>query len=194
VHIKMAVFTVQAFRKYWTQKLAALKSECHAIAEKYSEAASVVQQVYTVLSDTENSAGCTPAKVRESSEWNSIPNSAEGNRVNFCKALDGRPVYSALYGMYTVTPNELKAVLKVSAQEVRSVAVNKTSVEPTAQDDDFQEVKRRKRNIFNNSSQTAKNSTEPVPTSVSVKMPPKAVLNCNFFTPFRTTAHGHREY
>jgi hypothetical protein len=25
-------------------------------------------------------------------------------------------------------------------------------------------------------------------------MPPKAVLNCNFFTPFRTTAHGHREY
>jgi hypothetical protein len=37
------------------------------------------------------------------------------------------------------------AVLKVSAQEDQSGAVNKTSVESLTQDDDFQEVKRRKR-------------------------------------------------
>jgi hypothetical protein len=41
--------------------------------------------------------------------------------------------------MNAETLKELKAVLKVSAQEGRSGAVNKTSVESTAQDDDFQE-------------------------------------------------------
>jgi hypothetical protein len=87
--------------------------------------------------------------------------------------------------MYTVTLNELKAVLKVSSQTGQSGAVNKTSAELTAQDDDFQEVKRPKRHISNNTSQTAKKSTKPVPTSV--KVPPKAVLSRNFFAPFRTT-------
>jgi hypothetical protein len=57
--------------------------------------------------------------------------------------------------MYTVL-NELKAILKVSAQAGQSVTVNKTSVESTAEYDDFREVKRRKRHIFNNTSQAAK--------------------------------------
>jgi hypothetical protein len=45
--------------------------------------------------------------------------------------------------MYTVTLNELKAVLEVSAQAGESGAMNKTSVESTAQCDGFQEIKRR---------------------------------------------------
>jgi hypothetical protein len=49
--------------KYWTQKLASQKSECHVIMNNYPEAASVVQQVYKVLSDTENLARCTTAEV-----------------------------------------------------------------------------------------------------------------------------------
>jgi hypothetical protein len=64
---------------------------------KYWEAASVVHQVYKVLSDVENLAGCTPAKVGDSSERTSIANSAEENRANFCKGLDGKPLFSALY-------------------------------------------------------------------------------------------------
>jgi hypothetical protein len=75
-------------------------------------------------------------------------NSAE-NRTNFCKGLDGKPLLSALYGMYAVTLNGLKAVLKVSPQAGQSDAANKTSVESKTQDDDFQEVKRRKRLISN---------------------------------------------
>jgi hypothetical protein len=63
--------------------------------------------------------------------------------------------------MYAVTPNELMAVLKVSAQGGQSGAANNTSVESTAQDDDFQDVKRRE----TYTSQTAKKSTKPVPTS-----------------------------
>jgi glutamyl-tRNA reductase len=71
----------------------------------------------------------------------SIVNSAEENRANFCKGLEGKPLFSALYGMYTVTLNELKAV---SAQAKHSVRANKTSSEPTIEDDEFQEVKRSK--------------------------------------------------
>jgi hypothetical protein len=103
-----------------------------------------------ILNDTEILARCILAKVGESSEWISITNSAEENRVNICEVLDGKPLYSTLYGMYAVTLNELKAVLKVSAETGQSDAVNKTSVELTAQDGKFQEVKRCKGHISNN--------------------------------------------
>jgi hypothetical protein len=75
-------------------------------------------------------------------------NSTEENRAYYCKALDGKPLFSILYSMYVVTLNELKAILKVSAQAEKSGAVNKTSVESMTQDD-FQEVKRRKRHMSN---------------------------------------------
>jgi hypothetical protein len=64
-----------------------------------------------------------------------------GEQSKICKALEGKPLFSALYGMYTVTLNELKAVIKVTAQAGRSSAMNRTSVESTAQDDTFREVK-----------------------------------------------------
>jgi secreted trypsin-like serine protease len=75
-----------------------------------------VQQVYKALSDIENLAGWAQAKVAESSEWTPIVNSAEENRANFCKVLDGKSLLSTLYGMYTATLNEPNTVLKVSAQ------------------------------------------------------------------------------
>jgi hypothetical protein len=59
-------------------------------------------------------------------------------------------------------------------------------VESTTQDDDFQEVKRRKRHISNDTSQTAKKPTKPVPTSAAVKLPRKSVLTRNFFASLRT--------
>jgi hypothetical protein len=52
--------------------------------------------------------------------------------------------------MYVVTLNELKGVLKVSAQAGQSGAVNITSVESTVQSNDFQEIKRHKRHTSNN--------------------------------------------
>jgi hypothetical protein len=119
VYTKKADGPVPGFRKYWTQKLASLKYEYHAILSKYPEAASVIQQVYKVLGDIENLAGCTPAEVGESSEWTSTVNTAEEKRTNICKALDGKPLCSTLYGMYTVTLTELKAVLKVCTDRTK---------------------------------------------------------------------------
>jgi hypothetical protein len=63
----MADVPVPGLRKYWRQKLVSLKSEPHAITGKYPEAVAVAQQVHKVLSDNELLAGCTPAKVGESS-------------------------------------------------------------------------------------------------------------------------------
>jgi hypothetical protein len=74
----------------------------------------VIQQVCKVLGGTEYLARCTLAKVEESSVWTSIVNRTEGNRANSCRGLDGKPLFSALYGMYTVTLNELKTILKAS--------------------------------------------------------------------------------
>jgi hypothetical protein len=109
----------------------------------------------------------TSYKVGESSEWTSVVNSAE-NRANFCKNLDGKPLFSALYDINMVTLNELKGVLEMSAQAGQSGIVNKTSVEALAQGDSFQEVKRCKKHISNDTLQTAKKSTKSVPTSAAV--------------------------
>jgi hypothetical protein len=46
---------------------------------------------------------------RKAVEWTSIVNSAEENRVTFFKALDGKPLFSALYNICAVKMNELKA-------------------------------------------------------------------------------------
>jgi hypothetical protein len=62
------------------------------------------------------------------------------NTANFCKALDGKLLFGMLYSMYMVILNELKAILKVSAQAGRSGAVNKTTVESSAQDNDFHDI------------------------------------------------------
>jgi hypothetical protein len=120
----------------------------------------------------------------ENSQWTTIVSSAE-NRADFCAVLDGKPLFSALYGMYTVTLDEQKAVWKVNAQAGRSGAVHETSLESTDQDD-FQEVRTRKRHISNDTSQTAKKSTKSVSISTAVEQTPKTVSTRNFFAPLRT--------
>jgi hypothetical protein len=75
----MVDIPVPVYRKYWTQTLELLNSQCHAIKKKYPEAGSVVQRVHKVLNEIETLAGCTPAKVGESSEWTTIVNSVEEN-------------------------------------------------------------------------------------------------------------------
>jgi hypothetical protein len=83
--------------------------------------------------------------------------------------------------------SELKAVLKVNVQAEQCGAVTKTSLESVAHDDDFQEVKRCKRHISNDTSQTAKKSIISAPKSTAGKLPTKAVITRNFFAPLRTS-------
>jgi hypothetical protein len=61
---------VLGFQKYWAQE-----SEWHAVTNKYTEAASVVQQVYKVLSDTDP---CQMYQLKWD-KWTTVVNSAKEN-------------------------------------------------------------------------------------------------------------------
>jgi hypothetical protein len=87
--------------------------------------------------------------------------------------------------LYAVTLTELKAVMKCTKRTKWCSEQNLS--ESKARDDDFQEVKRRKRHISNNTSKAAKNATKLVPTSAAEKLLQKAVLTRNFLAPLRTT-------
>jgi hypothetical protein len=65
-----------------------------------------------VLCEIDDTASFTPVTVGESPEWASIVDSAEENAATFCKALSGKPFFSALHGIYTVALGELKISLK----------------------------------------------------------------------------------
>jgi hypothetical protein len=54
------------------------------------------------------------------------------------------------------TTERADAVLKMNAQAGQNGIMNKTSLESTAQDEDLQAVKRRKKHISNDTSETAK--------------------------------------
>jgi hypothetical protein len=73
----------------------------------------------------------------------------------------------------------------VNLQAGQSGIVNNTSLESTVQDVDSHEIKRLKRHIFNDTSQTAKKPTKPLSASAAIKLPSKAVL-AHIFSPGRT--------
>jgi hypothetical protein len=118
--------------------------------------------LFKVLCDLEDLASYTPLSVGQSEDWANITSSAEENRGNFCKALQGKRLFSALYGTYTVTLNELKSFLKASSQPGNG----------------FKEVRNRKRHSSQEAINTPNKATLPTP---SVK-----VATGNFFAPLRT--------
>jgi hypothetical protein len=73
---------------------------------RFPDADAQLKQLFKVLCDIEDVAGYNPASVGESEQWSSIVSAAEDKRQNFCKALTGKTLFSALCGMYTVTLQE----------------------------------------------------------------------------------------
>jgi hypothetical protein len=73
------------------------------------------KQLLKLLGDIEDLAGHTRVSVRESAEWAAIVNAEEENGVSYCKGLHGKPHFSVLYGIYIVTSDELKDLLKASS-------------------------------------------------------------------------------
>jgi hypothetical protein len=120
--------------------------------------------LHKVLCDIEALAGCATASIRESEEWAAVVRSAEDNREGFCKTLRGKPLFSALYGTYTVTQNELKTVLKAQPGQ-------------TKQANGFQEVRSRKRHSTGEAASTPKKATV-APTAAKV-------TTSNYFAPLR---------
>jgi hypothetical protein len=105
---------VPGYQTFWTNKRSTLESEYQTLVQQYPEADTQLKQLLKVLGDIEEVVRHIPASVGESTEWAAIVNAAEENGASYCKGLYGKPLFSALYGTYTVTLHELKAVLKAS--------------------------------------------------------------------------------
>jgi hypothetical protein len=108
----MADVPVPGYQKFWTDKRTSLKAHYQLLVAKHPDAEVQLKQLFKILCDIEDVAGYTPVSVGESVEWTSIVNTAEDNRTSYCKALNGKTLYSALYGTYTVTLNKSKVMLK----------------------------------------------------------------------------------
>jgi hypothetical protein len=132
----VADIPVPGYQAFWTDKRKALKAEYKRLLSQSPDADAQLKQLFKVLYDIEDVVGYTPASVGDSDQWSSIVNAAEENRRNFCKALDGKTLYSALYGTYTDALQELKALLKASA------TTNPTPKPTSTQEDGFTEVRR----------------------------------------------------
>jgi hypothetical protein len=97
--------------------------------------------------------------------------------VSYCKALHGKPLFSALYGIYTVTLDELKDLLKAS----------NLAGQQTTQEGGFQEVRRWKRRATHETAGISKKSALKTETSpgLNITPPPKEVVTRNIFAPLR---------
>jgi hypothetical protein len=141
-----------------------------------------VKQLFKVLCDFEDVERYTPALVGDSEQWSSIVSAAEENRQSFCKALSGKTLFSALYGMYTVALQKLKALLKTS----NPADPTKTTNPALTQKDGFTEVWRRKRHSTNKAAPTIKKAAAAIAAAI-IATPLKDNTR-NFFAPLRTTS------
>jgi hypothetical protein len=97
----MADIPVPGYQSFWTNQRSTLKSEYHRSIGQFPDVDTQLKQLFKVLGDIEDVTGHTPASVGDSEQWSAITNSVE-NRRNFCKALSGKSLLSALYGTDTV--------------------------------------------------------------------------------------------
>jgi hypothetical protein len=140
----MAGTQITEYEQYWLHEVNSLHSEYKEIVAEYPDAAPVMEKVHKV-----SLAGCTPSKVGEGEEWKSIVESAEQDRRQVCDTLEGKLLFSALCGTYTVTLSNLKSVLQTRASPKQKAAVT-TEKPQKASDDGFLEERWRKRNSSTN--------------------------------------------
>jgi hypothetical protein len=162
------------YQAFWADKLVKLKSEYRQLLGQFPDAEAQLNLLLKEVCDIEDVAGYTPASVGETEQWSSIVNMAEENRQNFCKALNGKTLFSALYGTYTVALQELKALLKASSPAGKS----ETTKCAASQEDGFKEVRRCKRHRTNEDATTAKKAA-----CAAEVTHPKEVATRNFFAP-----------
>jgi hypothetical protein len=183
----MAKASTLGYQAFWANKRAALQAVYQAQKDQNPDGDAQYRQTLKVLCEIEDTASFTPGTVGESPEWASIVDSAEENAATFCKALSGKPLFSALHGTYTVALGQLKALFKKSIPGQRKETLN-TAGPSSAPDDGFQEVRRRKRQ---SSGETDRTSKKPVLATPTPKVPTR-----NIFAPLRTMnmkTESHRE-
>jgi hypothetical protein len=183
---KMADIPVTGYQAFRTDKRKTLKWEYQQLIGLSPDADAQLKQLYEVLCEIKDVAGYTLASVGESELWPSIVSAAEYNRQNFCKALIEKTMFSALYGTYTVTLQELKAVLKASTPAGQS----KTPKSAATEEYGSKNVRRTKRHSTN---ETAPTSKKAATTAASTALDtPHKVTTRNFLPHPQGNEYGHR--
>jgi hypothetical protein len=72
--------------------------EYQQLIGQFPDANAQLKQLFKVICDIEEMARYTPASVGDSEQWSPIVSTVEQNRQNFCKALTGKTLFSALNG------------------------------------------------------------------------------------------------
>jgi hypothetical protein len=147
---------------YWKTELDSLRTEFKDLVRQHLDAREAVGKVLDVFNDIIGLAGNAPKSIGENEAWTRVVRRAEANWVSLRMVLEGKTLFGALCGVYSLALIDLKAVLKRGAAEKRShtptagsdtPATNTTTtprsnsaVAPTAQDEgEFRSQKRRKR-------------------------------------------------
>jgi hypothetical protein len=138
----MANVPAPEFQKLWTNHIECLRRECQDAIQKYPDTAGVMERVHRVLVDIARLAGCTPISVGQRPKWDEIVKTAAETSRNLHQLLVGKPLYSALQGVYAQVLIDLKGVLQESAAKGDAAF---TSVSGT-EGNEFREQRRRKRN------------------------------------------------
>jgi hypothetical protein len=177
----MADIPTPRFQTLWSHQIDSLRVEYRETIDKHPDAGKVMETVHDVLKDIASLAGCTPTPVGESTSWKRVITKAAETRRNLHQVLEGKPLYSALHGVYS----EVLAVLKVVLQQSASKVQLQPNNEPAAQEE-FWEQRRRKINP----SEEAANKQKTMPTT-GIKdprpSPQQDVATRNYFAPLRTT-------
>jgi hypothetical protein len=138
----MANAPAPEFQKFWTNQIECLKHECQEAIQKYPDAASIMERIRRVLVNIAHLAGHTPISVGQSPKWNeTVKNAMEALR-NLHQLFVGKPLYSALQGVYAEGFTDLKGVLQESTAKCDAPC---TSISGT-EENEFRAQKRHKRN------------------------------------------------
>jgi hypothetical protein len=191
---------VPGYETFWTNTRSALKSEYHSLIGQFPDVDAQLKKLFNLLGDIEGVPAYTPASVGDSEQRSAIVNSADENRQHLCKSLSRKVLFSALYGTYILALYELKAVLKASTLASQS----KTPKSAATQEDDFKEVRRRKRH---STDETAPTSKKAVPTALSdavdtprrwsspvISCPPQGSRLGHGILPVRRPRHKKRQF
>jgi hypothetical protein len=98
----MADTPVPGYQAFWTDTCNKLKSKYQQVIGQFPGTDAQLKQLFIIIRDIKEMARYTPASEGESEQWSSIVNTAEENKQNFCKVLNGKNLFNALYGTYTV--------------------------------------------------------------------------------------------
>jgi hypothetical protein len=100
------------------------------------------------------------------------------DKQNLCKVLQGKRLFNALYGTYTITLNDLKNVLQSSAKKAKEAP-------KTAPCDGFREQRRRKRSS-NSEDGTQPRNKKAAPQTVQPTKTQAAVATKNYYATLNT--------